>query len=161
MENRKLPALFAVAGVVVAVALFLILKDDTADEGTELASSEPSHGAAAENGGEHKQGGGGKDEMGDSKQGGGGEPAFEEIQLRGGQPLGGVQELEFTEGEQIRIRVTSDEFAHVHFHGYDVFQDAEPGSPAEFNVEADVGGVFEIEEENTAVQIAEVSVVPG
>lgn len=156
MENRKLPAILAVVGLIVAVGLFLVLNDDTADEDTELSGGTPSAEVADDSKGHRaKQNSGGKAETKQAK------PGFAKLEVEGGEPVGGVKQLEFTEGEEIRIEVTSDAFAHLHLHGYDVFSDAEPGKPAKFVLPADIGGVFELEEENTAVQIAEVSVVPG
>jgi len=154
MENRKLPAILAVVGVVVAVGLFLALNDDTADEDSELGSGASNRNAVSTDPAE-------EDPPATPKREPEPKPEFAEIELEGGAPAGGVEEIEFTEGEEMRIRVSSDEFAHIHLHGYDVFMDAEPGKPAEFVLLADIGGVFEMEAENTAVQIAEVSVVPG
>jgi YbbR domain-containing protein len=89
------------------------------------------------------------------------EPEVATIAVKGGQPVGGVQELTFTAGEDIRFVVESDEAAEIHFHGYDIAQDVEAGGKVEFDVKASIEGVFEVEVEETAVHIAEISVTPG
>ena len=89
------------------------------------------------------------------------EPAVPVIEIEGGQPVGGVQELEFTNGERIGIRISSDAPHEVHLHGYDVAQEVAAGGSTEFDVSADIEGVFELEIEETVTPIAEISVVPG
>jgi hypothetical protein len=83
------------------------------------------------------------------------------ITIEGGQPKGGVQELEFTAGDEVRFEVRSDVAEHVHVHGYDVIQDVTPGKPVVFAFPADVEGVFEVELEDSATPIAELTVSPG
>ena len=89
------------------------------------------------------------------------EPAVPVIEIEGGQPVGGVQELEVTSGESIGIRVSSDAAYEIHLHGYDVAQEVAAGGSTEFDVPADIEGVFELEIEETVTPIAEISVVPG
>jgi hypothetical protein len=89
------------------------------------------------------------------------EPEVATIAVKGGKPVGGVQELTFTTGGDIRFVVESDEAAEIHFHGYDIAQDVEAGGKVEFDVKASIEGVFEVELEETAVPIAEISVTPG
>ena len=96
--------------------------------------------------------------------GGGGQaqkPEVPTIVVKDGQPAGGVQELTFTAGDDIRFNVQSDTAAEVHFHGYNVMEDVEAGGEVSFDVPADIEGVFEVELEETATQIAEVTVEPG
>ena len=89
------------------------------------------------------------------------EPEAPVITIEGGQPKGGVQELEFTAGDEVRFEVQSDVPEHVHVHGYDVIQDVTPGKPVVFAFPADIEGVFEVELEDSATQIAELTVNPG
>jgi hypothetical protein len=83
------------------------------------------------------------------------------IEIKDGKPLGGIQQLEFTSGDQIRFKVTSDADWEIHFHGYDVMMDVTPDKPVTFDVPADIEGIFEVEIEDTATQIAEITVNPG
>lgn len=82
------------------------------------------------------------------------------IEVEDGQPVGGIQELTFTAGDEIRFDVKSDTAAEVHFHGYNVGEDVEAGGEVSFDLPADIEGVFEVELEETATQIAEVTVEP-
>jgi FtsP/CotA-like multicopper oxidase with cupredoxin domain len=88
------------------------------------------------------------------------EPAVERLRVRGGQPVGGVKELEFEKGDEVRLAVTADAPEHVHVHGYDLFEDVGPGQTARFRFEADIEGIFEIELEDSHEQIAELRVEP-
>ena len=87
-------------------------------------------------------------------------PAGPVIRVKGGQPVGGVKDITVKQGDTIRLTVTSDEPQEVHMHGYDVAKEAAPGAPARFVVPATINGVFEVELEKTAVQIAKLTVEP-
>jgi hypothetical protein len=82
------------------------------------------------------------------------------ITIRDGEPVGGIQDLSFDKGDDIRFRVKSDADWEIHFHGYDIPMDVEAGGSVEFNVPATIEGVFEVEIEQTATQIAEITVNP-
>ena len=72
-----------------------------------------------------------------------------------------VTKLEATEGETVKFRVRSDEPEEVHVHGYDIKKDIEPGQTVTMSFKADINGIFEIEFEHSATQIAELKVEPG
>ena len=152
MENRTVPALIALAGVLIAIAVyFFVLNDDTADGPTETSPSAQT-GQAEPPG---PQGGSGKPDEPE-------EPEVPLIEIADGEPVGGVKEIEITEGEEIRIQVKTDAPDELHLHTYDVYLDVAPGKPAELVVpRADIGGVVELESHTTGVPIAEISVVPG
>ena len=150
MNSGRLPALFALVGVVVAVGLFLVLKDDTADEDTTIKEPATTAGADEDEGGDD-----GEQPQKPEK------PEVPVIEIQGGQPVGGVRELEVTQGEEIRFIVESDVDEEVHLHGYDVSMDVEAGGMVEFRVQADDQGLYEVELEHSVVPIAEISVVPG
>ena len=63
-------------------------------------------------------------------------------------------------GSDVVVTVTSDVADEVHLHGYDLSADVAPGAPATIRFEANAPGRFEIELENTGVQIAELEVRP-
>jgi hypothetical protein len=135
-----------IAAIAAAVALFIVLSgrdDDSSTTTTTAATTTQASGG-----------------------GGGGEPSKPEkpevptIVVKGGEPVGGVQELTFSAGDDIRFNVKSDTAAEVHFHGYDVMEDVEAGGEVSFDVPADIEGVFEVELEETATQIAEITVEP-
>lgn len=88
------------------------------------------------------------------------DPEAPAIVVEGGQPAGGILELEFKAGDQVAFEVESDVAEEVHVHGYDVTVEVEPGKPAKLEFPADIEGVFEVELEGSAVQIAELTVNP-
>ena len=142
MGSPRARALVGVAAIAVAVVLFIVLSggDDDSSTTTTAAST--------------TEAGGG---------GGGGQPSKPEVPtivVKDGEPVGGVQGLTFNNGDDIRFDVKSDTAAEVHFHGYDVMEDVEAGGEVSFDVPADIEGVFEVELEETATQIAEITVEP-
>ncbi len=90
------------------------------------------------------------------------EPPVTRIAVRGGQPVGGVQTVEATRGETVRLSVRSpDTSEEVHVHGYDFREELRPGRPASFGFRADLEGVFEVELEGSHVTIARLVVEPS
>ena len=87
-------------------------------------------------------------------------PELATIVFRGGEVVGGVAELNFKKGEQIRFAVKSDVADHVHLHGYDVFMDVAAGGTAKFDLPATLDGVFEVELEDRVIPLAEITVEP-
>ena len=153
MENRKIPALLALAGVVIAVVVFFfVANDDTADQESETTQTATS--TTTDDTGDDEE----PDKEKPEKQA---EPEVPVIEIEGGQPVGGVAEFEVVEGDNIRFIVRSDEAHEIHLHTYDVAMEVEAGGEVEFDVPATIGGVVEAEIEETAVPIAEISVVPG
>jgi hypothetical protein len=78
----------------------------------------------------------------------------------GGEPKGGIARDSVARGRIVVITVTSDVADEVHVHGYDLMADVAPAAPATIRFTADAPGRFEIELENTGVQIAELEVRP-
>jgi hypothetical protein len=145
MGSPRARALVGVAAIVAAVVLFIVLSGG--DDDSPSTTTAPTTSAAS----------------GNADGGGGGGPSKSEVPtivVRDGEPVGGVQDLTFTSGDDIRFDVKSDTAAEVHFHGYDVMEDVEAGGEVSFDVPADIEGVFEVELEETATQIAEITVEP-
>ena len=82
------------------------------------------------------------------------------IDVVGGEPEAGVQTIELNKGQDVDLTVNSDQPYEIHLHGYDIMKDAGPDAPAVFAFNADIDGVFEIEVEDTATQIAKLVVNP-
>jgi hypothetical protein len=78
----------------------------------------------------------------------------------GGKPEGGIARDSVARGRIVVINVTADVTDHVHVHGYDLMADVSPGAPATIRFTADAPGRFEIELEESGVQIAELEVRP-
>lgn len=141
----------ALAAVIAAAVLFVVLRDDGADEPATTTAqpttttAQPTTTNAGDGGGAEKPP----------------EPEVATIVVRNGGPVGGVAELEFTEGGRIRFVVESDVADEVHLHGYDVSEEVPAGGRAEFDVPASIAGVFEVELEEQVVPLAEITVKPG
>jgi heme/copper-type cytochrome/quinol oxidase subunit 2 len=73
---------------------------------------------------------------------------------------GSVKKLEYKEGDTVAFRVRSDSAEEVHVHGYDLKKDLQPGKTATMTFKASITGIFEIEFEGSAEQIAELRVDP-
>jgi hypothetical protein len=82
------------------------------------------------------------------------------IVVKNGEPVGGVQELEYSAGDEIRFRVSSNQADEVHVHGYDVEEEIPAGGSARLAFPADIEGIFEVELHGSETQIAELRVNP-
>ena len=89
-----------------------------------------------------------------------GEAKVPTIVVRDGEPVGGIQELEYSAGEEIRFRVSSDAAEEIHVHGYDLMKDVPAGGTVEFDFPAELEGIYEAELEGLGVQIIELRVNP-
>jgi hypothetical protein len=150
MQSRKLGLAVAALAAAAAIALFVVLREDDSPSGGSTATT-PAAQSPAGNG--PQQGGG----RGNERQP---KASVQTIVVRGGQPVGGVQELAFVKGERIRFIVESDVADEVHLHGYDISKDVEAGGAVQFDVPASIEGVFEVELEGRVVPLAEVTVNP-
>lgn len=88
------------------------------------------------------------------------EPAVTKIEVVGGEPKGGITDIDVKAGDQVIFEVTADAPEEVHVHGYDLAEEVGPDQKAAFDFKADLEGVYEVELENSAVQIAELRVNP-
>jgi hypothetical protein len=86
--------------------------------------------------------------------------ALTTIVVRDGEPVGGVQELGYDAGDQIRFRVRSNVADEVHVHGYDVSKEVSAGGAATLSFPADLEGIYEVELHGSERQIAELRVNP-
>jgi hypothetical protein len=145
MQSTGARIAIAIAGVAVVVVLFLVLSDDGGDDESTTGATMPAQSQER------------PAETPKPKP----EETVTEIQVRGGQPVGGVAEIEAQNGEEVRLVVSSpDTTEHVHVHGYDLFADLAPGKPAKLSFDATIDGVFEIELEESATHLAELTVEP-
>ncbi len=143
----------ALIALVVAGALFFVLREDESPEATPTTAASESQTSG--------DGKGNGDSADDEPKPEPEPPDVATIVIEGGQPVGGVQELTFAKGDEIRFVVESDVADHVHLHGYDVFQDVAAGGTAKFEVPATIEGIFEAELEDSVVPIAEITVEPS
>jgi hypothetical protein len=154
MQNRRAGLAIAGLAIVAAVVLFIVLSGgDDSDDGddatvaqtttTETTGGQGNDGAEAE-----------QPEKPEKPE----KPEIPTVVVRDGQPEGGVQGLEFGEGDDIRFVVESNAEDEVHIHGYDLTEEVAPGSPARFSFRATIPGVFEVELHHAVTQIAELRV---
>lgn len=132
-----------IAAVALAVVLLVVLRDDGEDKTkstSETASSKEAKSSPKET----------------AKK----VPAITTITVRGGQPVSGVADLTYNQGEQVRFTVDSDVAEEIHLHGYDISKEVEAGGSVTFDFAAEIEGIFEVELEQSAVQIAELTVEP-
>jgi FlaG/FlaF family flagellin (archaellin) len=82
------------------------------------------------------------------------------IVIKKGEPVGGVAQLTYNKGEEVRFKVDSDVSDEVHMHGYDIMEDVKAGGSVSFDFPATIEGVFEAELEGRKEQILELTVNP-
>lgn len=87
-------------------------------------------------------------------------PATPTIVVKGDEPVGGVQELEYSAGEQIRFDVRSDSAGEVHVHGYDIEKGLPANGVVHFSFPAELEGIYDVELHPSEHQIAELRVNP-
>jgi hypothetical protein len=97
---------------------------------------------------------------GDSTEGSEAGPSTPTIAIEDGEPVGGIAELEYDAGDEIEFTVESDVAEEIHVHGYDLMKDVPAGGSVTFSFPAEIEGIFEVEMEGRAVQIAEIRVNP-
>ena len=71
-----------------------------------------------------------------------------------------VEKLRYNKGDTVRFQVKAPEDEEVHIHGYDIQKDVKAGVTTKISFKATIDGIFEIEFEDSAKQIAELRVDP-
>lgn len=64
------------------------------------------------------------------------------------------------EGDEVTLRVASNEMVELHVHGYDLEEEVEPGEPATLSFEAEETGRFGIEDHETGEELGALVVEP-
>jgi heme/copper-type cytochrome/quinol oxidase subunit 2 len=140
MNSNTTRVVVGILVVVVAVVLFVVLKDDNSGKSdNEKMEDEGKIGKSTE-----------------AKS----SPPITTIVIKHGKPVGGVAQLTYNEGEQVRFKVDSDVSDEIHMHGYDIGKDVKAGGSVTFDFPATIEGVFEAELEDRAEQILELTVNP-
>lgn len=70
------------------------------------------------------------------------------------------EKISVSEGDRVKLRITSDSPLVLHLHGYDVEREVEPDEPAELSFEANLTGRFEMEAEETHEELGILVVRP-
>jgi heme/copper-type cytochrome/quinol oxidase subunit 2 len=88
-------------------------------------------------------------------------PTYQTIQVKAGQPVGGIKTITVNKGDQARIQVSSpDTTEEIHLHGYDLKRDLKAGGSVRFAFNAKDDGIYEIELEGSGTQIGKLVVEP-
>ncbi len=85
-------------------------------------------------------------------------PTTISITVVDGKPDGGIARPSVDKGDHVVLVVKSDTADEVHLHGYDLSTDVEAGGTARIAFVATTQGRFEVELENSGVQLAEITV---
>lgn len=149
MRSNVVRVLAGIALIVAAIVLLVLLKNTGNENGTS--------GGGAQSGGNGIEPSGQTSGSAAGKEGAHGIPT---IVIKGGKPVGGIKELTYSAGDQIRFKVDSDVSDEVHVHGYDLMKDVKAGGSVSFDFPATIEGVFEAELENRGEQILELRVNP-
>lgn len=160
MQSSKSRAALVAAALAIAVVAFLVLRPTDEDpEPAPTTAAERSEQAGDEGDDDAGRGAG----NGAAGQGdGAAEAATTEIELRNGDVVGGVQEIEVERGERIEFAVISDAPDEIHVHGYELTKDVRPDRPARFSFTADAEGIYEVEAHDIGhALIAELRVTPS
>ena len=141
MQSNTTRAIVAVVGVALLVVLFFVFSgdDETGKDTTNPPTTTSSDGGAPSSGSP-------------------GKPTT--IEIKDGQPVGSITDITVDKGQDVDLVVDSDTASEVHVHGYDLMQDVDAGGKVEFDFPATIDGIFEIELEETATQIAQLTVNP-
>jgi hypothetical protein len=94
----------------------------------------------------------------------GGKAEIQTIKLANGAPVGGIADLNFTKGDQVRFRVIPEpDVVEIHVHGYEIEKKTEGAKPVTMSFPANLDGKFEIEAHTTndEFQIADLTVEPS
>jgi hypothetical protein len=145
MKSNTARVIAGIGVVAVAVVLLLVLKDDGKSASEEVDTNATTTTATPTPG----------DGGGDTNK-----PSIPTIEIKDGKPVGGIAELTYNEGDQIRFKVDSDVSDEIHVHGYELMKDVEAGSSVSFDFPATIEGVFEAELEGRKEQILEFTVNP-
>jgi hypothetical protein len=141
MNSNTTRVVVGIVVVVIAVVLFVVLKDDgkSASEKAGTATG-PAGSTTPKNTGRGTE--------------------ITTIVIKNGKPVGGIADLTYNKGEQVRFKVDSDVSDEIHVHGYDIMKDVEAGGSVSFDFPATIEGIFEAELEDRGEQILELTVDP-
>ncbi len=151
MNTNTMRVIVGAAAVVVAVGLFVVLKDDGGNDSDSKSSVDGSSKTSIDGSGKGNS---------DARPKANTEPQPLTIVIENGKPVGGVQSLTLDEGERVRFKVDSDVSEEIHVHGYDLMKEVEAGGSVSFDFPATIEGGFEVELEDRGEPILELTVNP-
>jgi hypothetical protein len=135
-RNQRVGLLVAAAVVVVIAIVVAVAGGGNDDSGGSSGGTTSEQGA----GGTETQSGGTDTGTTSTAQ-----PTAFKLDIKGGKPVGGVQDFKVKKGDKVVLVVTADAHDEIHVHGVDIEKPVEPGKPTTFKFTADTEGIFDIE----------------
>jgi len=158
MSNAR-RLVIVVAALVLAIAAFFAFRPaDTTQRDDPVRTESPRDGGAEREpagGGEGAPGGDGSTEERPPA-----EPAFEEIRIADGGPVGRARTVSVESGDTVRLAFRSDATGEVHIHGYDRYVDLKAGRTVRTRFPAELEGIFEVEDHGSGALLAKLRVEP-
>jgi hypothetical protein len=144
MNSNTMRVLAGIVIVVVAAVLFAVLRDDGEGKSESEKIEKTTAPARTTNTADNTAT----------------KPEITTIVIKNGKPVGGIADLTYDKGEQVRFKVDSDVSDEIHVHGYDIMKDVEAGGSVSFDFPATIEGIFEAELEGRGEQILELTINP-
>ena len=82
------------------------------------------------------------------------------IRVEGGVKVDGPDTISVAQGETVVFQVVADVADEVHVHGYDLLFETVPGEPIVVEFMADATGIFEVELEESHLDVVNIEVTP-
>jgi hypothetical protein len=144
MNSNTTRVVAGIVVVVIAVVLFVVLKDEDAGQSASEKAETSTGPTRTTNTADNTVT----------------EPEITTIVIKDGKPVGGIAELTYNKGDEVRFKVHSDVSDEIHVHGYDIMKEVEAGGSVSFDFPATIEGIFEAELEGRKEQILELTVNP-
>jgi hypothetical protein len=87
-------------------------------------------------------------------------PKTFELVVKGKKLTSGPQVLQVNEGDEVVIKIVSDEAEELHLHGYDKSLDLDANVPEQLSFTANLTGRFPYELEHSKIEIGALEVLP-
>jgi hypothetical protein len=136
------PIYYLIVGVIILIALFLLLRPKT-EQPVDTQSIPPQNQSSAS----------------PSATLASNIKSFELI-IKQKQLQSGLETLQITQGDEVIIKITSDEMEEFHVHGYDKSIDLQKDLPAELKFTANLTGRFPFELEHSKIELGALEVQP-
>ena len=148
-----------VAALALAVAAFFVFRpEDTTQRDDPVRTEAPRNGDTEREPVDAGGGTPGDDDSTDERPPA--EPAFEEIRIADGEPVGKARTVSVESGGTVRLAFRSDAAGEVHIHGYDRYVDVKAGGTVRTRFPAELEGIFEVEDHGSGALLAKLRVEP-
>lgn len=83
-----------------------------------------------------------------------------EMVIKHGAKRSGPEVMQVSEGDEVTLKISSDQADELHVHGYDLYTKIVPGTPAVLSFQADRSGRFTMELHHSHVELGALEVLP-